>query len=101
MPHALHTPTQTAASDEIARGRSAHAVTVFRRPERRDLVKRYALVQHVQREFDDMPGTSLTLAQASRLFALSPDVCRRILQELIAEGTLMQSPDLRYRLMAM
>ena len=52
------------------------------------------LVQRMQRKFDEVPGTYLTLAQASRLFGLSPDICRRILQELVAEGTLTQNADL-------
>jgi hypothetical protein len=97
MQQAVHTTTQI---EEIAPSRPSHPVTTFRRPERRDLIKRHALVQRVQREFDEMPGTCLTLAQASRLFGLAPDVCRRILQELIVEGRLAQASDLRYRLTA-
>ena len=98
MQHGVHTTTRLAHVEDVVSTLPSRPVTAFRRPERRDLVKRYALVQRVQREFDEMPGTSLTLAQASRLFALSPDICRRILQELVAEGALVQNGDLRYRL---
>ena len=98
MQQAVHTTTRLAELEEIAPSLPSRPVTAFRRPERRDLTKRHALVQRVQREFDEMPGTCLTLAQASRLFGLAPDVCRRILQELVAEGTLIQAGDLRYRL---
>jgi hypothetical protein len=40
----------------------------------------------------------LTAAQAQRLFALRPEVCQRVLAGLIADGTLVQSSDGRYRL---
>jgi hypothetical protein len=101
MQQAVHTASHLAQLEELVPSLPSDPVTAFRRPERRDLGKRHALVQRVQREFDEMPGTCLTLAQASRLFGLSPDVCRRILQELIAEGTLAQASDLRYRLTAL
>jgi len=74
------------------------SVTTFSRPERRDLARRYALVQRVQREFDEMPGTCLTLGQATRLFGVSPDICYRVLMELVAGGSLKKLVDGRYRL---
>jgi len=54
--------------------------------ERRDLAARSALLGRVRGEFFDMPGLSLTLEQASRLFDLSGDACARILQQLAQEG---------------
>ena len=35
----------------------------------------------------EMPGLSLTLAQATRLLGVSPEACRRILGVLIHEGS--------------
>jgi hypothetical protein len=90
--------TQLAPAQEIVP--SLPAVKPFRRPERRDLAKRYALVQRVQREFDEMPGTCLTLGQATRLFGIGADICYRILMELVAAGSLKKLVDGRYRLAA-
>jgi DNA-binding IclR family transcriptional regulator len=73
-------------------------VTTYRRPERRDLARRFALVQRVQREFDEMPGTCLTLGQATRLFGIAPDICHRILMELVTDGRLTRTADSRYRI---
>ena len=75
-------------------------ISAYPRPERRDLVKRFALVQRVQQEFIEMPGTSLTLGQATRLFGIAPDICHRILMELVADGRLTRTVDSRYRLAA-
>ncbi len=97
MQQSLSQPaTHVAALDGITR--PAAPPIAYRRPERRNLAKRYALVQRVQREFDEMPGTSLTLQQATRLFGIAPDICQRILQELVTEGALRQGADLKYRL---
>lgn len=68
--------------------------------ERRNHVARRALTQRVLSEFDEMPGTCLTLAQATRLFGVSPDICQRILNELIANGRLQRTADSRFRLSA-
>lgn len=43
-----------------------------------------------------MPGLSLTSAQASKLFGMSPDVCADILANLIEEGMLSLNSDQRY-----
>ena len=37
----------------------------------------------VRAEFDEMPGLTLTLPQASRLFGLEPDLCVQVVQHLI------------------
>ena len=37
----------------------------------------------VRAEFDEMPGMRLTVPQASRLFGLDPDVCLKIVEQLI------------------
>jgi hypothetical protein len=56
------------------------------------------LVDRVRGEFIEMPGFSPTLAQASRLFNLTPDECQRVLGLLIREGFLRCGPDGQYRL---
>ena len=66
--------------------------------ERREVGTRMALVHRVSGEFDEMPGTSLTLPQATRLFGLSAEVCDRVLVSLVKDGRLRQSNDGRFRL---
>lgn len=46
------------------------------------------LVRVVQLEFDEMPGLSLTVEQARRLWALDPAVCTKVLGELVNAGYL-------------
>lgn len=60
---------------------SAHLPT-----ERRNVAARDALRRRIQREFAEMPGLSLTLAQACRLFGIAQDACARIFNELAEEG---------------
>ena len=50
------------------------------------------LVQRVCAEFIEMPGLRLTFAQAARLWGLTPAVCSRVVDELIAVGFLRQTP---------
>jgi hypothetical protein len=74
--------------DGIPRPAVVRPATIRVRPDRRNVAARETLLCRVRSEFDEMPGLSLTLAQASRLFALSPDVSSRILERLIGEGLL-------------
>lgn len=46
------------------------------------------LLDRIQAEYDEMPGLSLTLPQASRFWHLSPDVCHIALESLVREGAL-------------
>jgi hypothetical protein len=55
-----------------------------------------AVVQRVRGEFIEMPGLSLTLGQARRLFGLREDLCINILNALAAEGFIRQMHDGRY-----
>jgi hypothetical protein len=48
-------------------------------------------IERVRAEFNEMPGLCLTLAQAVRFWALDPDACRRVLDELTKEGFLVRS----------
>jgi hypothetical protein len=66
--------------------------------ERRDTGTRWALMHRIWDEFDEMPGTSLTLPQASRLFGVPIEVCDRILVSLVKDGRLRRTQDGRFRL---
>ena len=65
--------------------------------ERRDVDARTALLCRICAEFDEMPGTSLTLSQATRLFGLTAEILDRIFVRLIEDGALRRSTDGRYR----
>jgi hypothetical protein len=77
------------------------APAVVRQPatvatERRNLVRRAALMHRIQREFEEMPGMSLTLAQATALFGVSRDAGSRILLGLTEAHVLRLRSDGRY-----
>jgi len=65
--------------------------------ERRNHAARKALSDRVQREFEEMPGTSLTVRQANKLFGTPSDVSVRILNALVEKGMLHVTRDGRYR----
>jgi len=44
--------------------------------------------QRILGEFREMPGLKVTLAQGCRLWALTPDACRPILDALVSKGFL-------------
>ncbi len=66
--------------------------------ERRDPGTRWALIHRIWDEFDEMPGTALTLPQASKLFGVPMEVCDRILVNLVNDGRLHRTKDGRFRL---
>lgn len=47
------------------------------------------LCRRISAEFREMPGLTLTLPQAARLFSLDIDRCERILGALVADGFLV------------
>ena len=51
------------------------------------------ILLRIRGEFLEMPGLSLTPAQAHRLWALEREVCDRLLTELVTEGFLARSRD--------
>jgi hypothetical protein len=55
--------------------------------------RRADLTARARAEFLEMPGLSLTLAQASRLCDASPEDCQHVFEELIAEGLLCRDGD--------
>jgi hypothetical protein len=57
--------------------------------ERRNAASRYILLRRIHNEFEEMPGLSLTLCQAARLFGLPLEVAERVLRRL-AEARLLR-----------
>ena len=51
------------------------------------------ILLRIRGEFLEMPGLSLTPAQAQRLWALEREVCDGLLTELVTEGFLTRSRD--------
>jgi DNA-binding IclR family transcriptional regulator len=56
------------------------------------------LAQRARAEFREMPGMSLTTAQAARLWQLSPDTAEVLLAELVQAGFLVRRDGQRYKL---
>ena len=52
--------------------------------------------ERIVAEYREMPGLSLTAAQAGRLFGLASDQCVTVLQALVAQGRLRRREDGRY-----
>jgi hypothetical protein len=68
--------------------------------ERRNVAARATLLRRIHREFEEMPGMSLTLAQATALFGISYDAGSRILLGLTEARVLRLRTDGRYVLNA-
>ena len=49
-----------------------------------------ALLLRARAEFSDMPGMCLTVAQAARLWHVTPDYAERLLSELVQVGFLVR-----------
>lgn len=52
--------------------------------------------ERIVAEYREMPGLSLTAAQAARLFGLALDSCVTVLQALVAQGRLRRTEEGRY-----
>ena len=77
-------------------------VRLVRKADRRDVSARAALVARVTGEFHEIPGLCISLPQAQRLFGLREDICARILDGLVLDGTIgLTSAGLYYRTRAM
>jgi hypothetical protein len=46
------------------------------------------LMRRIREEFKEMPGLKLTMAQASRLWGVESDVCRALIESLVASSFL-------------
>jgi hypothetical protein len=67
--------------------------------ERRNVAAREALERRIRGEFEEMPGLSLTLVQATKLFGIPLDVGSRIFRRLTEERRLRLRSDGRYMLL--
>ena len=56
------------------------------------------LAQRARAEFREMPGMSLTTAQAARLWQLSPDTAEVLLAELVEAGFLVRRAGQQFKL---
>jgi hypothetical protein len=66
--------------------------------DRRNVAGRHALLHRIHSEFEEMPGMSLTLSQAAKLFGLPSDVASRILHGLTDARVLHRRTDGRFSL---
>jgi hypothetical protein len=55
-----------------------------------------SLLERIQGEYDEMPGLSLTPAQAERLWQLDGETCRAALNRLVQRRVLSLTPRGRY-----
>ena len=46
------------------------------------------VAERVRAEFEEMPGMTLTVPQASRLFGLHPETCQLVVERLIGSAYL-------------
>jgi hypothetical protein len=84
---------------------AAKATAISRRPERRRSTRdgvsgepsRTHLIALIVGTYAEMPGLSLYVHQAARLFGLREATCRVVLRDLVAAGRLRQSSDGQYR----
>jgi hypothetical protein len=51
-----------------------------------------ALVRRIRGEFMEMPGLSLTFAQAKRLWGIEHDLCERVIGVLVGAAFLRRTP---------
>jgi hypothetical protein len=58
---------------------------------------RVDMTRRIRAEFDEMPGLTLTVSQAARLWSLSPAQSERLLSALVDRGFLMRDPHGAYR----
>ncbi len=52
-----------------------------------------AITDRVRGEFREMPGLTLTVAQAGRLWSLDPPTCTEVLTDLVDAGFLCRKSD--------
>jgi len=51
------------------------------------------VAKRVRAEFEEMPGMTLTMRQASRLFGIEQDICRTIVDRLVTVAYLRWTHD--------
>jgi hypothetical protein len=85
-----HGPLSSAKDAALARALSPRAaVTPGRAPIG-------TLVEQVRTEYAEMPGLSVTLPQAQRLWRLDRATCEEVFSRLVARGVLKMTPKGRF-----
>ena len=64
--------------------------------ERRDVLRREAVVRRITAEFRELPGLVLSLKQASRFLGVDEAACERILHGLTQAGVLRRTDSQMY-----
>jgi hypothetical protein len=59
---------------------------------------RQALASTILGSYSEMPGLSLRLEQAARLFGIRLETCQVVLEDLVRAGQLQRRPDGQYTL---
>lgn len=62
-----------------------------------DEARASSIIRRIEAEFEEMPGLSLSLEQARRLFALDPWLCERVFESLQQGGFLVRNVRGHYR----
>jgi hypothetical protein len=60
------------------------------------LERRSSICERIRGEFREMPGLTLTVAQARRLWSLDSSTCSAVLSELVESGFLCRRADGAY-----
>jgi hypothetical protein len=58
----------------------------------------FDVVSRIVAEFTEMPGLSVTIPQATRLFGLTPEKCHDVFADLQRRGVLAPTPQGQYRI---
>jgi hypothetical protein len=75
----------------------AHTTTTERADAMPDTLESTVLAQRIRGEFTEMPGLTLTVPQAARLWSLDISQSQRLLSELVSTGFLMRDSRGAYR----
>lgn len=87
-------PATNAGVRERRDGTVSAAMPAIRPPR---LARQSTLWRRVRAEYDEMPGLTLTLPQAVRLFNVAPDDLEPLLLAMVREGFLVRGPGGTYR----
>ena len=68
--------------------------TTLERAVSRETVR--GLARRIESEYVEMPGLSVTLPQAQRLWAADPNTCQTVFDKLIARGVLRKTTKGRF-----
>jgi hypothetical protein len=97
-------PLSVSLQNESPRVAENTTTKLSHRPERRQSPRglhtepdRVHLVALILGSYAEMPGLSLHLHQVGRLFGLRHGTCAVVLNDLVRDGRLRQSPDGQYR----